>query len=107
MYTIIQEFYELAAEGAMTCQAALNSSIIDHILRTHKSNPFDLVVTEIFATECMLGVIHKMNVPYVGLTSCGLMPYHFDRVAMPDTPSVSRLTMILRCIPAPNLNLLL
>lgn len=90
MYSIIQEFYELAAEGEMVCRAALSSSIIiDDILHAHKSNPFDLVVTEIFNTECMLGVIHKMNVPYVGLTSCGLMPYHFDRVAMPDTPSVS------------------
>ncbi|KAJ6645923.1 UDP-glycosyltransferase UGT5 [Pseudolycoriella hygida] len=87
IYNIIQEFYELAAEGEMTCQAALSSSIIDDILETHRHNPFDLVVTEIFDTECVLGVIHKMNVPYVGLTSCGLMPYHFDRVAMPDTPS--------------------
>lgn len=89
MYTIIQEFYELAAEGDIVCRAALNSSLIDNILQVHKNNPFDLVITEIFNTECMLGVIHKMNVPYVGLTSCGLMPYHFDRVAMPDTPSVS------------------
>lgn len=88
MYTIVHEFYELAAEGELVCRAALNSSLIDDILQTHKNNPFDLVITEIFNTECMLGVIHKMNVPYVGLTSCGLMPYHFDRVAMPDTPSV-------------------
>ncbi|XP_037024343.1 UDP-glycosyltransferase UGT5-like [Bradysia coprophila] len=87
MYTLIHEFYELAAEGDLVCQAALNSSLIDDILRVHQNNPFDLVVTEIFNTECMLGVIHKMNVPYVGLTSCGLFPYHFDRVAMPDTPS--------------------
>lgn len=95
---MIQEFYELAAEGEMVCRAALNSSIIDDILHEHESNPFDLVVTEIFNTECMLGVIHKMNVPYVGLTSCGLMPYHFDRVATPDTPSVSILpTFSLRC----------
>jgi len=65
----------------------LSSSIIDDLLQTHKSNPFDLVITEIFATECMLGVIHKMNVPYVGLASCGLFPYQFDRVALPDTPS--------------------
>lgn len=79
----------MAAEGELTCQAALSSSIIDDILQTHKENPFDLVVTEIFDTECMLGVIHKMNVTYIGLTSCGLMPYHFDRVATPDTPSVS------------------
>lgn len=87
IYTIIQEFYELAELGELSCKAALNSSIIDDILRIHKNNPFDLVITEIFDTDCMLGVIHKMNTPYVGLTSCGLMPYHFDRVALPDTPS--------------------
>lgn len=85
----------------MTCQAALSSSIIDDILQTHENNPFDLVVTEIFATECMLGVIHKMNVPYVGLTSCGLMPYHFDRVAMPDTPSVSIINYMIKMLRIP------
>lgn len=86
---MIQEFYELAEQGEASCQAALNSPIIDEMLLSHEINPFDLVVTEIFDTDCMLGVIYKMNVSYVGLTSCGLFPYHFDRVALPDTPSVS------------------
>jgi len=95
IYTIIREFYELAEEGESSCKAALNSPIIDEILLSHENNPFELVVTEIFDTDCMLGVIYKMNLSYVGLTSCGLFPYHFDRVALPDTPSVSILLICL------------
>lgn len=28
-----------------------------------------------------------MRVPFVGLSSCALMPWHYDRVGLPDSPS--------------------
>ncbi|XP_065075736.1 UDP-glycosyltransferase UGT5-like [Ochlerotatus camptorhynchus] len=81
------EFYELADWGFGTCSSALNSPALDQVLALHRSKPFDLIVTEFFSTDCMLGVSHVMRVPFVGLSSCALMPWHYDRVGQPDSPS--------------------
>ncbi|XP_049281307.1 UDP-glucosyltransferase 2-like isoform X1 [Anopheles funestus] len=82
-----KEFYELVAWGMSSCEAALNSSAIDEILESHRKDPFDLVVMEFFATDCMAGINWLLQVPLVGLSSCALMPWHYDRVGLPDTPS--------------------
>lgn len=81
------EFYELADWGFHTCSSALSSPGLDQVLSLHRTKPFDLIVTEFFSTDCMLGVSHVMRVPFVGLSSCALMPWHYDRVGLPDTPS--------------------
>ncbi|XP_029720092.2 UDP-glycosyltransferase UGT5-like isoform X1 [Aedes albopictus] len=81
------EFYELASWGFETCSAALNSPALDQVLALHRSKPFDLLVTEYFATDCLLGISHVMQVPLVGLSSCALMPWHYERVGLPDDPS--------------------
>ncbi|EAT48259.1 AAEL000687-PA [Aedes aegypti] len=81
------EFYELASWGFETCSSALNSPAMDQVLALHRSKPYDLIVTEFFSTDCLLGVSHVMKVPFVGLSSCALMPWHYDRVGLPDYPS--------------------
>lgn len=60
---------------------------MDQVLALHRSKPYDLIVTEFFSTDCLLGVSHVMKVPFVGLSSCALMPWHYDRVGLPDYPS--------------------
>ncbi|XP_052892383.1 UDP-glucosyltransferase 2-like [Anopheles moucheti] len=82
-----KEFYELVVWGMESCKAALNSPAIDTILEAHRKDPFDLVIMEFFATDCMAGITWLMQVPLVGLSSCALMPWHYDRVGLPDTPS--------------------
>lgn len=77
----------MAAWGVSSCTAALNSSAIDEILETHRKAPFDVVVMEFFATDCMAGITWMLQAPLVGLSSCALMPWHYDRVGLPDTPS--------------------
>lgn len=86
-WTHFREMYELAAWGKVACAEALSDSIIDRVLEMHKRDPFDLVITEFFETDCMLGVIYKMQVPFIGLSSCALMPWHTDRIGTPGTPS--------------------
>lgn len=76
--------YEL---GDVVCRDIFHSKQLDDVLQTHAEKPFDLVVTEFFDTDCVLGIIHVMNVPFVGISSCVLMPWHYDRVAVPDLPS--------------------
>lgn len=87
MYSLYYEFYELYSLGDMTCRDTLFSDRIDYVLSEHARHPYDLVITELFDSDCMLGVIHKMQVPYVGLSSCALMPWLYDRISLPDTPS--------------------
>uniref|UniRef100_A0A182MLU6 Uncharacterized protein n=1 Tax=Anopheles culicifacies TaxID=139723 RepID=A0A182MLU6_9DIPT len=82
-----KEFYELAAWGVSSCKASLNSSAIDEVLAAHRKAPFDLVIMEFFATDCMAGIGWLMQVPLVGLSSCALMPWHYDRIGLPDSPS--------------------
>ncbi|XP_049533781.1 UDP-glucosyltransferase 2-like isoform X1 [Anopheles darlingi] len=81
------EFFELAAWGVGSCQAALNSPALDKVLQSHQTDPYDLVIMEMFATDCMAGVSWIMRVPFVGLSSCALMPWHYDRVGLPDNPA--------------------
>lgn len=81
-----KEFKELAFWGHETCKAALQSTALDQVLEEHSRKPFDLIVTEFFSTDCLLGVSHVMQVPFVGLSSCALMPWHYDRIGLPDSP---------------------
>lgn len=88
LYTMYAEFFELKLLGEASCRDTLYSPQIDEILDEHARQPFDLVVTELFNTDCILGVIvGLMRVPYVGLSSCTLMPWLNDRAEMPDLPA--------------------
>ena len=87
LYYLIDEYVALFQWADETCRDALNSPHVDKILQIHASQPFDLVVTEMFDTDCSLGIIHQLNVPYVGLSSCALFPWYYDRVNLPDIPS--------------------
>jgi glucuronosyltransferase len=48
---------------------------------------FDLVITELFNTDCFLGVIHKLRAPFIYFSSTVLMPWANDRFGNPDNPS--------------------
>lgn len=86
-YHSFEEFFSLFHLGDIVCRDIFQSKQLDKVLRLHAAQPFDLVVTELFDTDCLLGVIHVMNVPYVGLSSCVMMPWLYNRVAVPDLPS--------------------
>jgi glucuronosyltransferase len=60
---------------------------MDELFIRHAAAPFDLIIVESFNTDCMLGVAHLLNIPVVALSSCSLMPWHYDRFALPDSPS--------------------
>lgn len=81
-----KEFYSLAMWGHETCKAALSSPALDQVLAEHRRKPFDLLLTEFFSTDCLLGLSHVLRLPLVGMSSCALMPWHYDRVGLPDSP---------------------
>uniref|UniRef100_A0A2M3Z1Z1 UDP-glucuronosyltransferase n=1 Tax=Anopheles braziliensis TaxID=58242 RepID=A0A2M3Z1Z1_9DIPT len=79
------EFFMLYSWGKQACENALNSAAIRTVLESKVQ--YDLVLLEQFNSDCMLGVAHLLNAPYIGLSSCPLMPWHYDRVGNPIIPS--------------------
>lgn len=45
------------------------------------------VLVEQFITEFFLGLIHKLNVPFIGFSTCALPPQYYDQINLPDMPS--------------------
>lgn len=85
--TMYSEFFNLWELGDLMCRQTFASPHFDAVLREHRRQPFDLVLTEFFDSDCVLGFVHLLQVPYVGISSCVLMPWLHDRVSMPDLPS--------------------
>jgi len=77
-------FFELKKRGEEYCRTALRSSVIDEILSSHSVSPFELVVTEFYNSDCMLGIAYLLNVPFVALSSCTLSPWHYKRVGVAE-----------------------
>lgn len=79
------EFFLLYNWGKESCEKTLNSKVIKKILK--KKEQYDVIVMEQFNTDCMAAIAHKLNAPFIGVSSCALMPWHYDRVSNPHIPS--------------------
>lgn len=79
------EFFMLYNWGVESCENAYNSTAIRKVLATKKR--YDLIIMEQFNTDCMMGLAWKLQAPVIGLSSCALMPWHYDRVGAPHIPS--------------------
>lgn len=84
---MIREMNELYEVAEIERNFALKSPQIDRILDMHRQQPFDIVLVEQFITDFYLGLIHKLNVPFIGFSTCALPPYFYDHINLPDTPS--------------------
>lgn len=73
--------------GESACRVALNSPFIEEIFQMHKENPFDVVLVELFDTDCALGIVHLLNIPHIGVSSCAIIPWYLERSNIPDYPS--------------------
>jgi glucuronosyltransferase len=77
-------FFELKWRGEEYCKTALTSPVIDDIFNSHINKPFELVITEFYNSDCMLGLAYLLNVPFVGVTSCTMSPWHYARIYMEE-----------------------
>ncbi|XP_037812919.1 UDP-glycosyltransferase UGT5-like [Lucilia sericata] len=84
---LFEEYIELHDKGQKSCKFLYESGYVEEVLKRHKQQPYDLVITEYFNTDCHLALPYLMKKPVVALSSCLLMPWHYDRIIMPDTPS--------------------
>lgn len=84
---LLDEYFILHNEGQESCHRLYKSGYVDEVLKRHRILPYDLVITEYFNSDCQLALPYLMKTPIVGLSSCLLMPYYYDRIIMPDIPS--------------------
>lgn len=71
--------------GYQLCEALFNTSVLQNLKKSNKK--YDLLISEIFGTDCMLGFAHIFNIPFVELTSSVNLPWGSDRIGIPDNPS--------------------
>lgn len=48
---------------------------------------FDLAIIETFNMDVFLGLVYRMKVPFISITTCALFPWSAERIAMPQNPS--------------------
>ncbi|XP_065357950.1 UDP-glycosyltransferase UGT5 [Calliphora vicina] len=84
---LFDEYIALHDEGQRSCERLYESGHIEEVLKRHQQQPYDLVITEYFNSDCQLALPYLMKTPVVALSSCLLMPWYYDRILMPDTPS--------------------
>lgn len=86
-YTMHAELLELYEFAELERELVLKSSAIERILQAHQAEPFDIVLMEQFITDFFLGLVYKLNVPFIGFSTCSLPSYFYDRISLPDFPS--------------------
>ncbi|KAL3266345.1 hypothetical protein HHI36_010523 [Cryptolaemus montrouzieri] len=67
------------------CKLAFESKAVQKLLES--AEKFDLVITEMFVTDCLLAINQKYNVPVIGFVSSIMLPWNAARFGVPDTPS--------------------
>lgn len=71
--------------GRQSCEDGLQNKQVQQLLKSNKA--FDVALIEMFNTHCFAGIIKKLNIPFVGLTSHGLMPWSNSWFGTPGSPS--------------------
>jgi len=84
---LLLEYYSLFSEGQTTCGRLYSSGHVKTVMRRHQEKPYDLLLTEYFSTDCQLSIAKMLNLPIIGVSTCALMPYFYDRIDLPDTPA--------------------
>ncbi|KAL3266344.1 hypothetical protein HHI36_010522 [Cryptolaemus montrouzieri] len=72
-------------EADAHCKAAYESNAVKKLLDSEEL--FDLIITEMFITDCMLALNQKYNVPVIGIVSSIMLPWNTGRFGVPDNPS--------------------
>ncbi|XP_019756912.2 UDP-glycosyltransferase UGT5 isoform X1 [Dendroctonus ponderosae] len=81
----------------LTCEPSLQSEELQNFLK--EDNQFDIILTEMFNTNCFFGLINKFQAPFIGLSSCAMMAWHPDWFGSPNNPSYNSMTYMAYPVP--------
>lgn len=76
---------KLAEMNLDLCEKLINSQVFDEFVEGR--GDYDVILYEAFNSDCMLGIIHNYGVPFIGLSSCGVLPWVSARLGAPENPS--------------------
>ncbi|XP_069681768.1 UDP-glucosyltransferase 2-like [Periplaneta americana] len=71
--------------GIDACENALVFPAVQNLFKSNQK--FDLIITEFFNTDCILGFVHKFKVPYIAIGTSVILPWTNSRFGNPDNPS--------------------
>jgi glucuronosyltransferase len=75
----------LAKYGANTCEAVLSCPSIGKLIKSDEK--FDVVVNDVFHTDCFLPFAYKFGAISIGVSTSVIMPWANARFGNPDNPS--------------------
>ncbi|XP_031842459.1 UDP-glycosyltransferase UGT5 isoform X2 [Nomia melanderi] len=64
--------------ASMACEAGLNNTRVKELVKSGEQ--FDLVLTEAFNTHCFFAVFHRIDAPFIEISTHLLMPWVFGEV---------------------------
>jgi glucuronosyltransferase len=71
--------------GTDACQRILNTPVLQNLKQSQKK--YDLIITQIFGCDCMLGFAEIFNASVVSLVTSANLPWANDRIGSTDNPS--------------------
>jgi glucuronosyltransferase len=75
----------LSEWGTEACEKTFEHPDVQELIKSDEK--FDLLITEMFNTDCFLAFAHKFKIPVIGFSSCVFMPWTPGRVGNPDNPA--------------------
>lgn len=82
-YKYVQDVLWIQQWGNDACENSLNSTAIQIVLQ----QKFDVILMEQFNADCMMAIAWKIKAPVIGLSSCFLLPWFYNRLGSPLIPS--------------------
>ncbi|KAJ9577493.1 hypothetical protein L9F63_005936, partial [Diploptera punctata] len=82
LYNLFHFFWQ---ENVEFCEAVFQNPKIEKLLKSDEK--FDLIITELFGTDCFVGFAHKFKAPLISMTSSAMLPWGNDRMGNVDNPS--------------------
>lgn len=73
------------AGGVDVCKNTLNHTEVQKVYKS--TTKYDLLITEVFGTDCFLSFGHKFKIPVVGVGSTFQVPWGHDRFGLIDNPA--------------------
>lgn len=82
----------IAGFGYESCVKGLSSKQMQDFLKINQT--FDLLILQNFGSDCYMGIAHKFNVPFISVSNCNLLFWHFDNIGNPVNPSYIPVTLL-------------
>ena len=78
-------FFWLADRGIRHCKEIPSSNALRQIQNDPKR--YDVILIEHLDQDCLMGLAWKLQASVIGLSSCLMRPWHYDRFGNPLIPS--------------------